>query len=182
MLESEPLDGQFEFKQDVQTVTPDGVSTAPLIHGVVIRPAVTQTDERGTLCEILNPAWGFHPSPILFVYQFTIRPGKIKGWHVHHMHDDRIFISQGTIKVVLYDDRPESPTYRMLNVIYRSEHHRDVMVIPAYVIHAHQNVGSTDALFISMPTRAYDHTNPDVHRLPLDTTLIPYRFEQVRGY
>jgi dTDP-4-dehydrorhamnose 3,5-epimerase len=56
------------------------------------------------------------------------------------------------------------------------------MVIPAYVFHAHQNIGNTDALFISMPTRAYNHASPDVYRLPLDNEVIPYRFEQRLGW
>lgn len=169
-------------KKDVQTVTPAGDPVQPLIHGVVIRPAVTQTDDRGTLCEIFNPSWGVHPAPLTYVYQFTIRPGRIKGWHAHHLHDDRIFISQGTLRVVLYDDRPDSPTYRMVNEIYRTEHHRTVMVIPAYVYHAHQNIGATDALLISMPTRLYDHADPDVYRLPVENDYIPYRFENRLGY
>ena len=172
----------IKLKKDVQTTTPTGEPILQLIHGVKIRPAVPLADERGTLCEILNPAWDLHEAPIVYVYQFTIRPGKIKGWHQHHLHDDRIFISQGTVKVVLYDDRPESPTYRMVNEIYRTEHQRTIMVIPAFVFHAHQNVGNTDALFVSMPTRPYNHADPDVFRLPVDTDEIPYRFEQKLGW
>jgi len=169
-------------KQDVQTVTPEGESIQRLIDGVKILPAVTHPDERGTLCEISSLALKAHPAPIVYVYQFTIRPGKVKGWHVHHLHDDRIFISQGTVKVVLYDSRPESATHRMINEIYRTEHHRTLMVIPAYVFHAHYNIGTTEALFISMPTRIYNHESPDVYRLPLDNKAIPYRFEQRMGW
>jgi dTDP-4-dehydrorhamnose 3,5-epimerase len=169
-------------RQDVETVKPDGRTVAPLIDGVVIRHAVTQIDDRGTLCEILRPDWGFHPAPFSYVYQFSIRPGKVKGWHQHHQHDDRIFLSQGTVKVVLYDPRPESPTYRMINEIHRSELHRSIMVIPQFVWHAHHNIGSTDALFISMPTRLYEHGSPDVYRLPLENDVIPYKFEQRLGW
>ena len=169
-------------KQDVQTVTPEGASVQRLIEGVKILPAVTHPDERGTLCEISSLALKAHPAPIVYVYQFTIRPGKVKGWHIHHLHDDRIFISQGTVKVVLYDNRPGSPTYQMINEIYRAEYHRTLMVIPAYVFHAHHNVGQTEALFISMPTRIYNHESPDVYRLPLDNNTIPYRFEQRMGW
>ncbi len=169
-------------KQDVETVTPDGKPVGRLIDGVVIRYATTQFDDRGTLCEILRPDWGVHPAPFTYVYQFTIRPGMAKGWHQHHQHDDRIFISQGTVKVVLYDPRPESPTYRMVNEIVRSELHRSVMVIPTFVWHAHQNIGSNDALFVSMPTRAYNHASPDVFRLPLENDVIPYKFEKKMGW
>ena len=169
-------------EQDKSTVSIDGSSKQRFIEGVVIRSATTQTDARGTVCEILDPAWNFHAAPIAYVYQFTIRPGMVKGWHVHHQHDDRIFISQGTVKVVLYDDRSESPTYQLINEIYRTEHDRSIMCIPAHVLHAHQNVGATDALMISMPTRAYNHENPDVYRLPVNTDLIPYKFEEKLGW
>ena len=169
-------------RKDTQTVTSNGQRVMPLISGVVIQPSATHVDERGTLCEILSPHRPPHPAPLVYVYQFTIRPGKIKGWHVHHLHDDRIFISQGHVKVVLYDDRPASPTYGMVNEIYRSETDRTLMVIPAYVFHAHQNIGSSDALFISMPTRPYRHDDPDVHRLPIDTDQIPYKFDARQGW
>jgi dTDP-4-dehydrorhamnose 3,5-epimerase len=169
-------------KKDIQTVTADGQSIQKLIHGVILQPQLTQLDERGTLCEIFSPHRAPHPAPLVYVYQFTIHPGKIKGWHVHHLHDDRIFLSQGHVKVVLYDSRTDSPTFGAVNEIYRSELSRDLMVIPALVYHAHQNVGQTDALFVSMPTRAYEHHSPDVYRFPIDSDQIPYRFADLKGW
>jgi dTDP-4-dehydrorhamnose 3,5-epimerase len=50
------------------------------------------------------------------------------------------------------------------------------------VFHAHQNVGTTDALLVSMPTRAYNHDDPDVFRLPVNTDHIPYRFGERIGW
>ena len=173
---------QKEPRQDVQTVSPDGERVGPLIDGVVVRYQVSQIDDRGTLCEILDPRWNVTDAPILSVYQFTIRAGKAKGWHVHRLHDDRIFISQGDVKVVLYDDRPDSPTHGMINEICRSELRRSLIVIPRGVFHAHVNIGSRDALLVSMPTRGYDHASPDVYRLPLDTDAIPYRIEALPGW
>jgi dTDP-4-dehydrorhamnose 3,5-epimerase len=169
-------------KKDVQTVTVDGQSVQKLIHGVSVHQSTTHLDDRGTLCEIFSPHRPPHPAPLVYVYQFTIRPGKIKGWHVHHLHDDRIFLSQGQVKVVLYDSRADSPTFGMINEIYRSDLSRDLMVIPAFVYHAHQNVGLADALFISMPSRPYDHHSPDVYRFPIDSDQIPYRFEDRKGW
>lgn len=169
-------------RKDPQWVNSDGSRVEPLIEGVIIREARTQTDARGTLCEIYRPDWGVHEDPLTYVYQFSIRPGMVKGWHIHHLHDDRIFISQGEVLVVLYDDRPESPTYKMVNEIYRSEHHRSVMVIPRFVFHAHENVGQKDALMISCPTRLYYHEDPDVHRLPVENDYIPYSFEDKKGW
>jgi hypothetical protein len=56
---SMPLPAQ----QDKSVISVDGVPKQRLIDGVVIRHATTHPDKRDTLCEILNPAWDFHPAP-----------------------------------------------------------------------------------------------------------------------
>jgi len=171
-----------EPRRDVQTVTPAGERVGRLIEGVCVRPAVTQVDERGEICEIYNPAWGVVESPLVYVYQVCVRPGRIKGWVVHRQQDDRLFASLGALKIVLFDARRESPTHRMVNEIFVGERNRALVVIPAGVFHAVQNVGATDALFVNMPTRPYDHAEPDKYRLPIDTDEIPYRFDSVPGW
>ncbi len=92
-----------------QTVTTEGERVDSLIDGVVVRNAVTQPDERGTVCEIYNPAWGLSEEPLVYVYQITIRPQQVKGFVLHRTYSDRLFFSFGAVKVVLYDDREGSP-------------------------------------------------------------------------
>jgi dTDP-4-dehydrorhamnose 3,5-epimerase len=169
-------------KKDVQTVNPDSTPIHRLIEGVVIRSAITHADERGTLCEIYNPAWGIHPADMVYAYTFTLRPGKIKGWGVHYKRDDRIFNIQGSVKCVMYDARPDSPTYNMINEVHITDYDRGLMIIPAGVFHAHQNIGQIDAIFVSLPSNPYDHSDPDVHRLPPDTDQIPYKFSDKLGW
>lgn len=168
--------------KDTQTVTPQGELTQKLLAGVVMRKAVTISDSRGTVCEIYDERWNVSDKPIVFVYQVSIRPKQIKGWVVHRTYDDRSFVSQGTIKFVLYDDRPDSPTYQRLNVLYLSEYERGYISIPAGVFHALENVGDTDAMFINMPTKGYNHANPDKYRLPLENDLIPYSFAEAAKF
>ncbi|HZQ05051.1 MAG TPA: dTDP-4-dehydrorhamnose 3,5-epimerase family protein [Anaerolineae bacterium] len=173
---------QTNLKREPQSVTAEGKSIAPLIDGVRVRYAVTLPDERGTVCEMYNPAWNFSDEPLVYVYQVTIRPGRVKGWAKHLEQDDRLFISQGTLRIALYDDRPDSPTYKMLNVIHLSELNRGLIHIPRGVFHAVQNIGHTDALFVNMPTKAYNHNDPDKYRLPLDNDIIPFRFDNLLGW
>jgi len=167
-------------RKDVQTVTPEGKSVKSLIDGVRIRPATTIPDDRGTLCEVISLDWKFDDAPLVYVYQVTIRPQRVKGWVVHRHQDDRLFFSQGTVRLVLYDDRPESPTYKKLNELFFGELNRALVRIPLGVYHAVQNVGTTDAMFINSPTKPYNHADPDKYRLPVNNELIPYRFED--GY
>jgi len=163
--------------RDKQTVTPEGRSTKPLIDGVKLRYAVTHVHADGSITEIFDPRWGLHPDPMVYLYQFTISAGHIRGWVVHYLQEDRVFVSQGKVKVVLFDDRPNSPTYKMVNEIFLSEHNRALLTYPAHVYHAYENIGSSDALLINFPTRPYDHANPDKYRLPLVNEKIPYRFK-----
>src|SRR4051794_31633531 len=164
-----------------QTVRPDGTAVREMIAGVRIRPAVTHEDERGSLCEIFSTAWGFDDEPVVHVYQSTIRPHIVKGWAVHREHTDRYFFSGGTVKVVLYDDRPDSPTHAPLNVLYFSAYTRSLLVTPAGVYHAIENVGEGDATVINLPTTVYRYDAPDKFTLPLDTDRIPYRFSAHGG-
>ena len=168
-------------KQDRQSVTPEGKSIRRMIDGVRVRPATTHPDDRGSVCEMFNHACDLHPDPLDYVYHVMIRPGKVKGWVVHREQDDRIFVSQGTVRFALYDDRAESPTYKLVNEIFVSDQNRGLIIIPKGVYHAVQNVGNSDAIFINMPTKAYNHANPDKYRLPLDNDIIPYRFVNDMG-
>lgn len=162
--------------KDKQTVTSEGVSVKRQIHGLVIRPAKTQLDRRGELCEVYNPAWGVHPAPMVYCYFATVRPGAIKGWVMHKLQDDRIFTALGVQRWVFFDNRPGSPTFKMINSFTFGERKRVLLIIPRGVYHAVQNVGETDAVFINVPTHPYNHADPDKYRLALKNDLIPFDF------
>jgi dTDP-4-dehydrorhamnose 3,5-epimerase len=167
--------------RDVQTVTAEGAPLRRLIEGVTIRDAPTHGDERGSLVEIFDQRWGWHPAAIGSLHCFTIRPGYVKGWGLHERHEDRYFILLGEMELVLFDPRPNSSTYGDVCKIAMSEHHRCLVNIPTHVWHAEHNVGTKDVVVIDLPTAPYDHANPDKYRLPIDTPLIPYSFGSARG-
>ena len=164
-------------RRDSQLATRDGRPLEELIDGVMIREARTIPDDRGTVCVIFDPRWGFTEEPMVYAYQVTIRPGAVKGWIRHATYEDRLFMSSGTFKWVLYDDREGSPTRGLLSELFFGEHHRSLLRIPRGVWHAVQNVGSSECLMVNHPTEPYDYEHPDKTRLPLDTELIPYRFQ-----
>jgi dTDP-4-dehydrorhamnose 3,5-epimerase len=168
--------------RDVQTVTPEGVSTAKLLHGMAIHRSPTHTDDRGTLTEIWDARWGWHPDPIVYVYFMTERPGHAKGWALHKEHEDRYFLIRGELEVVLYDVRPDSPTTGQLCRLVLSDHDHSIVNVPALVWHATRNLGIEDAVLLNLPTRPFDHADPDKYRLPLDTPLIPFSFGDTPGW
>lgn len=162
--------------KDVQTVTPDGEPVGPRIHDVVVRSLVTLPDERGEVCELFHPAWGVHPDPLVFAYLTSVRPGVAKAWIRHHRQDDRIAVLYGRLLWVLYDDREGSPSRGTVQRITATERNRLLITIPCGVWHGVQNVGEGEASFVNLPTRPYDHADPDKERLPATSDAIPYRF------
>ena len=64
--------------RDTATVTSDGESLQRLIDGVSFRALPTHVDERGSVIELYDPRWNWHPDPLVFAYCFTIRPGYVE--------------------------------------------------------------------------------------------------------
>ena len=139
-------------------------------------------DERGSLCEMFDERWDWPDDPLVYAYFVTVRPGIVKGWAMHHEHEDRYFVVDGELEVVLYDDREDSPTRGLLSKVYLTEHRRRLMNIPVGVWHADHNVGREDVLLVNFPTLPYDHAQPDKYRLPLDTDKIPHSFHGAHGW
>ena len=169
-------------RQDRQTVDGAGARIDELPDGVTFRDAATHVDDRGTVCELFDPRWDWHPDPLVFAYTFTLRPGRIKGWGLHREHEDRYFLLAGELEVVLYDEREDSPTRGLVASVVLSEYRRRLMNIPAGVWHANRNLGERDVVVVNFPTIPYDHANPDKYRLPLDTDRIPHTFESGSGW
>ena len=161
---------------DKRTVSNEGVPVQQLPDGMIQRASRKHIDDRGSVVEMFDTRWDWHPDPIEFVYRFTIRPGVIKGWGLHQRHEDRYFLLKGEMELVLYDVRPESSTYGQVSKIVLSEDQPRIVNVPRNVWHADHNIGDTEVLVVNFPTIQYDHGAPDKIRLPLDTPLIPYSF------
>lgn len=167
--------------KDAETVK-EGALVVPLLDGMSFKETAAIVDERGSLTEMYDPRWNWHPDPLVYCYTVTIRPGIVKGWALHKLHEDRYFVVDGEMEVVLFDPRPESSTYGQLCKVQLTGERPRMMNIPRFVWHADYNFGSRDVRLMNFPTMAYDHRNPDKYRLPLDTPLIPYSFGGAKGW
>jgi dTDP-4-dehydrorhamnose 3,5-epimerase len=130
-------------------------------------------DERGWLMEILRC------DDDLFekfgqVYFTTAYQGVVKAWHLHKKQRDNFLCVNGMIKVVLYDARKDSPTYKELNEFYIGEKNPKLISIPPYVYHGFKAIGTKTAFCINVPNYPYNYDDPDEFRLDPDTNEIPY--------
>jgi dTDP-4-dehydrorhamnose 3,5-epimerase len=164
-------------EKDAQVVTADGTPVARAIDGVLLRPMITQADERGEVVELLSDGWPETlGEAIPHVYLTTVLPGVVKGWVCHRDQHDRSALLYGRLRWVLYDGRPDSATAGLVQTATLTDRNRQLVVVPPGVWHAVENVGSSEAAFVNMPTKPYRYDAPDKFRLPLDTPEIPFRF------
>jgi dTDP-4-dehydrorhamnose 3,5-epimerase len=143
------------------------------IHDVVVKQLVTHSDDRGYFREILRDDDGllarFGQSSVTKTY-----PGIIKAFHWHKEQDDLWYVADGMARVVLYDIRPDSPSFRTTQVIYAGEDNPALIYIPTGVAHGYQVLGNKPVLLVYYVTQSYDPKRPDEQRIPWDDAEIGF--------
>lgn len=162
-------------QQDGQSITKDWEPLQPLIQGVIVQEMRNVMKDDGYLTEIYRDNWK-GMTEIRHIFQEVLNPGSLTAWHLHATTTDRLFVSQGQMKIVLYDARKESTTLGCVNVFRLSIARPGLIVIPPGIWHGVMNIGSGIAVLLNLTDKAYEYENPDHWRLPPDTTQIPYRF------
>lgn len=126
------------------------------IDSVVVYPLKKFEDDRGWLAELFR-----HDSiekefyPAMSYISFT-RPGIARGPHEHVDQADLFcFLGPSTFRVRLWDNRPDSPTYRNVMTLEAGEHNHLAVIVPKGVVHAYRNIGEIDGMVINCPNRLY---------------------------
>ena len=151
-----------------------------MIEGVKTKPLRVIPDERGYLMEMLRS------DDQLFqkfgqVYVSVAYPGVVKGWHYHKRQTDYFTIVKGMMKVVLYDQRKESPTFGELDEFFMGELNPMLLVIPPFVVHGMKAIGTESGYLVNCPTEPYAYKCPDEHRIDPHGGEIPYNWERKDG-
>jgi dTDP-4-dehydrorhamnose 3,5-epimerase len=151
-----------------------------MINGVRVKQLKVIPDERGRLMEMLRADDEIF---IQFgqVYMTTAYPGAVKAWHYHKKQVDSFVVVKGMMKVVLYDGRESSPTFREINEFFLGEHNPILLQIPAYVYHGFKCISESEAIVINCPTEVYRYQDPDEYRLPPNGGEIPYDWSRKDG-
>lgn len=115
------------------------------------------------------------------VYMTTAYPEVVKGWHYHKKQIDNFVVIQGMMKVVLYDNRPESPTRGEVNEFFMGDYNPMLLSIPNLIIHGFKCISRDEAIVINCPTEVYDYNNPDEYRIDPHNNDIPYNWSRKDG-
>lgn len=139
------------------------------VAGVSYRLTRPVAHHHGHLSEIYRTDWDMTDLPIVQVNATTTFPGRVRAWGIHQATVDRLFAMTGSLMVVCFDGRPDSPTKGAFNQFFLGALTQGLVVIPPGVWHGWQNVGPDDATIVSMPSRLYDYEGPDRWELPHDS-------------
>ena len=126
------------------------------IEGIIVKELKRFTDERGWLMELYRNdevESEYHPA---MTYVSLTRPGIARGPHEHIDQADYFcFAGPSDFKVFLWDNRPESKTYRNRMTLVAGESNPAVVIVPKRVVHAYRNVGDIEGLVINCPNRLF---------------------------
>jgi dTDP-4-dehydrorhamnose 3,5-epimerase len=151
-----------------------------MIDGVVTRKLKVIPDERGRLMEILRSDDELF-SRFGQVYMTTAYPGVVKGWHYHKVQTDHLAVVKGMLKLVLYDNRDNSPTKGEINEFFLGEHNPVLVKIPPLVLHGFKCISEEEAVCINVPSEVYSYDQPDEFRVDPHKNDIPYAWERKDG-
>lgn len=143
-----------------------------MIEGVELIALNTFVDDRGYLVEIARSAED--PEPHGVIHQFgqvylvgNPTRGTIRAFHKHDELWDWFFISHGSAKFVLKDDRAESATYdEMMTVVIHARNPR-LLVVPPGVYHGWMSL-EDDTQMVSTASHTYNREKPDEIRIAPD--------------
>lgn len=163
--------------KDARSITAQwNPSNQNFIDGVRIKEVKNVVKNNGFLTEIYRQDWELDSLTVDQIFQVSLLPGGISAWHAHEVTTDRIFVNTGLIKVVLYDARPESPTFGKIDEFRCGALRPMLIIVPPRVWHGVQNFTCEPAALLNIVDRAYQYDDPDHWRIPLDSPEIPYKF------
>lgn len=146
-----------------------------MIDGVVISPRRQIPDERGKVMHMLKAT---DPEFERFgeIYFSVVYPGVVKGWHLHKVMVINYAVPFGTIKLVLYDDRPESKTRGELMELFIGQDNHCLVKVPVGVWNGFKGVGTTHAIVANAATIPHDpeeivRLDPFENHIPYDWSL-----------
>ena len=142
-----------------------------MIDGVQIIPLRQIPDERGKVMHMLrrdDP----HFEEFGEIYFSWVYPDVIKGWHLHKQMALNYAVPIGMIKLVLYDNRDNSPTKGELMELFIGEDNYVLVHVPVGIVNGFKGVGTKPAMVANCAT--IPHNPDEIVRIDPSDKTIPY--------
>ena len=145
-----------------------------MIEGVKINDLKRICDERGSIWHMLRSD-AEHFEQFGEIYFATIYPGVVKGWHEHTEQTQNYAVVAGMIKLVLYDNREGSPTYKKLEEVFIGDENYKLITIPPGVVNGYKSITPTRAIVANCST--LPHSPGEMIRYDPNESFINYSWD-----
>lgn len=95
------------------------------------------------------------------VYFSKILVGQSKTWRRHRVAVSQLVVPIGTINILLFDDRTDSPSCGMSDKLTLGERDYQLITIPPLVWYAFENQGTETALIANCSSLSHDPSESD---------------------
>jgi dTDP-4-dehydrorhamnose 3,5-epimerase len=146
--------------KDQTTTSTSNATNASALPGVLLQPLVPVVDSRGWLTElfrsdVLEQAGMREAQPVMAYLSMT-KPGITRGPHEHLVQTDLLaFAGPSDFEVILWDNRPASPTFGRRETFVLGASRPATLMVPPAVVHAYRNVGKVEGWVLNFPNRLY---------------------------
>lgn len=143
------------------------------IKGVEIIEKKIISDGRGKILHMLrNDDKNFVKfGEIYFSYVY---PKKIKAWHIHKKMTLKYVAVYGKIKLVLYDDRVNSPSKGLVQEIFMSNEHHLLVTIPPMIWNGFTSADDNEAVLANCSDIPHDKN--EIIRADYNDKKFPYNW------
>ena len=149
-----------------------------MINGVKVIPLKQINDERGKIMHMLKST-DKHFTQFGEIYFSCAWPGTIKAWHIHKSMTLNNAVISGRAKLVLYDDRNDSPTKGELMELFIGEDNYSLVQIPPGILNGYKAFGNKLVVLANCASEPHD---PDeiLYIDPFNND-IPYNWDLKQG-
>jgi dTDP-4-dehydrorhamnose 3,5-epimerase len=146
-----------------------------MINGVMINPLKQILDDRGKIMHMLRNDDEYFEKFGEIYFSF-VYPGVVKAWHLHKKIKLNYAIPYGRIKLVLYDDRKDSPSRGELMELFIGVEDYKLVTIPTMVWNGFKGLGNEVSIVANCATLPHDpeeiiRVDPFVNDIPYDWGL-----------
>lgn len=149
-----------------------------MINGVRVHSLRQIADERGKVMHMLR-ADDEHFDHFGEIYFSVVYPQAIKAWHLHKEMALNYACISGAIKLVLYDDRENSPSRGEIQEHFLGEAIYQLVQIPPRIWNGFKGIGTAPAIVANCAT--HPHSADEIVRLDPFENDIPYDWALKHG-
>ena len=149
-----------------------------MIEGVLIEERKIFPNEKGNVLHMLRSDAPFFKK-FGEIYFSVCLPGAVKGWKKHLRQTQHFAVPFGELKLVLFDDRPDSSTREQVQEIHIGENQYRLVRIPYGVWYSFSAVGKEKALIANCTDMP--HESEESISRKLDDKTMPAVWEEQKA-